>query len=346
MSENTSVIEPLAKPFRGKKVLITGATGFTGRVLTKKLADAGAEIRVIARESSRIDDLADYPIEWFRGDIADAELAKQAADGVEYIFHIAAAFREVKATEEDYRKIHLYSTQNLARAVQGQPQFKRFVHTSTVGVHGHIPGDDLANEDYRFAPGDEYQGTKLEGEEWIHQFGKETGLPYTVIRPAAIYGPGDRRLLKLFKMANKGYFLFFGKGKGMYHLIHVDDLTNIMLKAAIDDAAMGQAFIAGADEPIRMIDIGKSIGRALGKDVRIIRLPITPMFIAADICNAICTRLGIQPPLYRRRVAFYTKDRKFDNSKIRNVLHYQPKYGNDAGLAESARWYREHGWLN
>lgn len=338
-------LPPLEPHFQDKVVLVTGATGFTGRVLVRKLAEAGAKLRVIARNSSRIDELENYDIEWFRGDVFDPELTAAAAEGVDYIFHVAAAFREVKATEEDYRKIHLYSTQHLARAAQKNPDFKRFVHTSTVGVHGHIPGNDLANEDYRFAPGDEYQATKLEGEEWIHQFGRETGLPYSVVRPAAIYGPGDRRLLKLFKMANRGYYLFFGKGKGMYHLIHVDDLTNIMLLIAISDEALGEAFIAGADEPISMIDIGKTIGRALGKKVRIVRLPITPMFIAADICNAICTRLGVQPPLYRRRVAFYTKDRKFDNRKIRQRLGYTIEHGNEEGLTETAIWYRDNGWL-
>lgn len=341
MSQNIT----LAQPFKGKKVLITGATGFTGRVLTHKLLDAGADIRIIARQSSDTGDLDDDSITWFRGDIANPELAQQAADGVEYIFHIAAAFREVKASIEDYRKIHLTSTQNLARAVQHQPQFKRFIHTSTVGIHGHIPGDDLADEQYRYDAGDDYQLTKLEAELWLHEFGNESGFPYTVIRPAAIYGPGDRRLLKIFKMANKGFFLFFGKGKGIYHLIHVDDLTNIMLKAAIENAALGEAFIAAANEPISMVDMAKTIGRALGKQVRIIRLPITPMFFAADICNAVCSRLGIDPPLHRRRVAFYTKDRKFNNSKVRHVLDYNPIYDNETGITELALWYKQHGWL-
>jgi len=342
MSEYSS----LADVFKGKKVLITGATGFTGRNLTKKLIGAGAEITAIVRESSNIGDLKDHDITWLRGDIADPELALKATQGIEYIFHLAAAFRETKASEEDYRKVHLYSTQNLAKAVLGKPEFKCFMHTSTVGVHGHIPGDDLADEEYRFSPGDEYQNTKLEAELWMHKFGKESNFPYSVIRPAPIYGPGDRRLLKIYKMVNKGYFLFFGKGKGLYHLIHVEDLTNIMLKAAIDENARGQAFIAAADEPIGMIDMALIIGKALNKKVRIIRLPITPMFIAADICNAICTRLGVQPPLYRRRVAFYTKDRKFDNSKIRNILGYQPMYDNKKGIEESAHWYKKHGWLS
>ena len=336
----------LAQQFKGKKVLITGATGFTGRVLTHKLIDAGADVRIIARESSLAGEMADSPIKWFRGDISDPQLAQQAADGVEYIFHIAAAFREAKASIDDYRKIHLNSTQNLVRTVKDQPQFIRFIHVSTVGVHGHIPGEDLADETYRFDAGDDYQSTKLEAELWLHSFAAECDFPYSVIRPAAIYGPGDRRLLKIFKIVNKGFFPFFGKGKGIYHLVHVEDLTNIMLKAAIEKAALGEAFIAAANEPIKMVDMAKIIARALDKKVRIIRLPITPMFIIADLCTALCNRLGIEPPIHRRRVAFYTKDRKFDNRKIRQLLDYNPIYDNETGLTELTHWYQQQGWLD
>ncbi len=265
---------------------------------------------------------------------------------MEYIFHLAAAFREEKGSDEGYRKVHLHSTQLMAEAVKGKPAFKRFVHTSTVGVQGHIEGDDYADENYRFSPGDGYQRTKLEGEQWLEKFASENNLPYTVIRPAPIYGPGDGRLLKFFKMVDKGYILMLGKGKGIYHLVHVDDLTEIFLLAGVSEKALSQVFIAAGEEPISIIDMGHSIARALNKKIRVIRLPIQPFFLAADICKAVCTPLGIQPPLYRRRVAFYTKDRKFNISKLKNVLGYQPKYSNESGLAETAKWYVENEWLS
>ncbi len=332
--------------FKGRKVLITGASGFTGKVLTRKLAEAGAIINGIARPSSNIDDLSDLDINWFRGDVFDQETIKAACTEVEYIFHLAAAFREEKGTDEGYRKVHLYSTQLLAKEVMGKPEFKRFVHTSTVGVHGHIPGGDMADENYRFSPGDGYQRTKLEGEEWLNEFASANNIPYTIIRPTPIFGAGDRRLLKFFKMVDNGYILMLGKGKGIYHLIHVDDLTEIFLLAAVSEMALSETFIAANDEPISIIDMGKSIARALDKKMRVIRLPIWPFFIGADICKAVCTPLGIQPPLYRRRVAFYTKDRKFNIGKLNNVLGYQLKYDNERGLAETARWYVDNGWLS
>ncbi len=328
--------------FRDHIVLVTGATGFTGQTLCRKLIKAGATVRAVARASSDISVLDDLNIQWFRGDVFDEATLSQAAEGIHYVFHVAAAFNEEKATDEDYREVHVYSTQILAKLVVAQPQFIRFLHVSTVGVHGHIE-IDRADETYRFSPGDGYQRTKLEAEQWLEEYAKESGLSYSIVRPAPIYGPGDKRLLKFFKMAKKGFTLMLGGGKGMYHLVHVDDLTNIFLLAASKPEAEGEIFIGAADEPISIIEMGKTIGKYIGTTPRTIRLPIWPFFLAADISKAIFPRLGMQPPIYRRRVGFYTKDRQFDNRKVRELLDYQLIFDNETGLAETAKWYQAQG---
>ncbi|NKB76820.1 MAG: NAD-dependent epimerase/dehydratase family protein [Gammaproteobacteria bacterium] len=331
--------------YRGKTVLVTGATGFTGQVLAKKLVAAGANVRAIARKSSVLGDLEPLDIQWYRGDVFDPGIIDQAVDGVHYIFHLAAAFREVKSSTEGYRLVHVTSTELLAKAVIGKQEFECFVHVSTVGVHGHIEVD-RADEDYRFAPGDDYQNTKLEGELWLRDFAKENNIPFSVVRPAPIMGPGDMRLLKMFRMVNKGFFLMLGGGKGMYHLVHVDDLTNVMLLSGITPEARSEVFIAAGDEPLGMVEIAKIIAEKIGKKVRIIRLPITPFYAAAYLCERILPPLGIQPPIYRRRVDFYTKDRQFDNSKSRKLLNYEFKYTNELGIEETANWYKKNGLLD
>lgn len=284
-------------------------------------------------------------IEWFRGEVFDPEVLGIAARGVEYIFHVAAAYREPGITDDVYEKVHVTSTQELARIALKEPSLKRFVHVSTVGVHGHIE-DPPANEEYRFSPGDIYQRTKARAEEWITRFGHESGMPLTVLRPAAIYGPGDRRLLKIFKMADKPLFPLFGSGEGLYHLIHVEDLTDIFIRAALHPSAFGEVFIAGNDKPSRLRDIVGTVAESLGRRPPVfVRFPSWPLFLAADICESVCKPIGIAPPLYRRRAAFFTKDRAFDTSKLRNVLGYRQKKDVLHGLAETAVWYREHGWL-
>ncbi len=338
-------MQDVLQKFKGETILVTGATGFTGQTLCRQLAGAGANLRCVARESSNISGLNDLDITWIRGEVFDEKVLIEAAEGVSYVFHVAAAFNEEKATDEDYRKVHVYSTQILAKHLTGREGFKRFLHVSTVGVHGHIE-IDRADEEYRFAPGDGYQRTKLEGEQWLAEYAAEHQFPYSIVRPTPIYGPGDGRLLKFFKMADRGFTLMLGGGKGMYHLVHVEDLVNVFMLAATSDKAASEVFIAAADEPISIIEMGKSIGRAIGKTPRTIRLPIWPFFLAADISKAICTPLGIQPPIYRRRVGFYTKDRQFDNSKVRNLLDYEFIHDNESGLAETAKWYKEQGLIS
>ena len=338
-------ILPSFSQYAGKPVLVTGATGFTGRVLTRKLVEAGAMVSAIARMSSDLKDLAELDIKWYRGDVFDPDVVAEAASEALYIFHLAAAFREVKSDDAEYRLVHLDSTKLLARAAIKIPGFKRFVHISTVGVHGHIE-NGRADENFRFAPGDGYQRTKLEGELWLAEYATAQNLPYSIIRPGPIFGPGDLRLLKIYRMVNKGYMLILGKGKCMYHLVHVDDLTNIIILAGITDAALSEVMIAVGDEPIPIEEKARMIARKINKPVRMIHLPLWPFYLASDLCELVCKPLGLQPLIYRRRVDFYTKDRAFDNTKVKRLLNYEFKYNNETGVEESIRWYQEKGLLD
>jgi len=196
----------------GTPVLVTGASGFTGSVLIRRLAGAGLDVRAIARLSSNLDHLKDLKITWYRGEVYSKELVEEACRGAQYIFHLAAAYRQAGISDDTYRKVHITSTVLLAQAALRNPDFKRFIHVSTVGVHGHIEAPP-ANEDYRFAPGDVYQKTKAEAEEWLKNFAGAHNLPFCVIRPAAIFGPGDRRLLKVFRMASRPFYLILGSGR-------------------------------------------------------------------------------------------------------------------------------------
>ena len=329
----------------GTRVLVTGASGFTGQALTKKLVAQGARVRAIARASSDLSPFAGLDIEWERGDVYDPAVIARAVEGVHYLFHVAAAYREAKISNDVYEKVHVTSTQLLAQSLKGKPGFERFVHVSTVGVHGHID-EPPANERYRFSPGDIYQRTKAAAEVWITEYAREQGLPFTIVRPAAIYGPGDRRLLKIFKMALKPFFPLFGRGKGLYHLIHVDDLTEIFIRAALHPRALGEAFIAGNPQPSQLEEIVRTVAEELGNErITFVRFPAWPLFLAADICESVCKPLGMSPPIYRRRVAFFTKDRAFDTRKLSEVLEYRHRIEVGSGLRDTARWYRTHGWL-
>lgn len=334
----------IASISKGACVLVTGATGFTGSVLTRKLVVAGARVKAIARHSSDLSHLDDLDVEWFRGDVFDPETVSAAMKDVEYVFHLATAYRQGGTDGEYFQKIHVESTMLLAQTALDNSDFKRFVHISTIGVHGHIEGKP-ADENHPFAPGDDYQRTKAEAELWIRDFASKKKLSLTVIRPTGIYGPGDKRLFKLFKMASKKYLPILGRGKCMYHLIHVDDLTNVMILAATHPKALGEVFICGNEEPITLIAIANIIADTLNNKLTVVRLPAWPFFIIGAICEILCRPFGIQPPIYRRRVAFFTKDRMFNTEKLRKVLGYTSKHSNRNGLAQTTQWYKKKGWL-
>ena len=326
-------------------ILITGGTGFTGVHLVKALCDTGATVRVIARASSDRSELQDLPIEWFTGDVFDEQTIEQAIKDVTYIFHVAAAYREAKISDEVYWNVHVKSTQLLAKHALKLNNLKRFIHTSTIGVHGHIE-EPPADENYRFSPGDEYQNTKVEAEQWVKDFAKQNQLPLTVVRPAGIYGPGDRRLLKVFKMAKLPIVPILGMNtKNLYHLIHVEDLVAFMVHAAQQQSTLGEVYICGNDTHISFKDMVTVIAERLGKKASFLRLPVTPFFVLGDICEAICKPLNIEPPIYRRRVAFFTKDRSFNTEKMRDHAGFNCKYSNQDGIRLLCEWYQQQGWL-
>jgi dihydroflavonol-4-reductase len=328
----------------GARVLVTGATGFTGAALVRKLVAQGAEVRGIARPSSNTESLADLPIQWLRGDIFDPDLVQQAVAGVHYLFHLATPYREAKLPDSAFHQVHVQATQHLAQAASAQPNFQRFLHISTVGVHGHIDHPP-ADETYPFHPGDVYQETKVEGEQWIRSFAAQTGLPLTVVRPAAIYGPGDRRLLKVFKMVHRGWVPVVGKGNHLYHLIHVEDLADFLIHAAVHPQGLGEVFICGNPEAVSYRQMVEIIQGTYQAPVRWIRMPAAPLFALGDAMEWVCKPLGLEPPIYRRRVAFFTKDRAFDTRKMRRLLDFTPAYSDQEGLQTTARWYVEQGWL-
>lgn len=332
-------------PLTGSTILVTGGTGFTGTNLLRKLVGVeDVEVRGIARLSSQIDaDLFDA-VTWYRGDVYDAEIVEEAVEGVNYIFHLAACFRDPGAADEEYRKVHVESTKRLAKAARAQPGFRRFVHTSTIGVHGHIE-DPPADETAPYNPGDLYQKTKLEGELWIRDFAEENELPLSVIRPAAIMGPSDRRLLKLFKFAQYGFFPLLDGHDTRYHLIHVEDLTDCMILMAHHSRALGEVVICGNAEPTSVAEMLTQIGELLGTNVWFISLPSIPLFWIADVVEHLSRLIGVEPVLYRRRVAFFTKDRAFDTGKLQDVLGFEYRYDNREGIRDTAQGYIERGWL-
>jgi nucleoside-diphosphate-sugar epimerase len=264
---------------------------------------------------------------------------KKAVEGVEKVFHIAALFRQAGVPDKTYWDVNVHATQKLLE-LSREAGVKRFVHCSTVGVHGHIE-DPPADENYRFSPGDIYQVTKLAGEKKVMEYYKETGFPVSIVRPGPIYGPGDLRLLKLFKLAARSVTPVLGDGNIFFNMVYVEDLADIFILASEKKAAVGEIFLGAGPENMKLNDILDTIARQLNRPTTKIHLPAGPFQLAGTICEKICIPLGIEPPIYRRRVDFFTKSRAFSIEKAKKLLGYNPQFDYNKGLASTIDWYRQ-----
>ncbi|MDZ7267385.1 MAG: NAD-dependent epimerase/dehydratase family protein [candidate division KSB1 bacterium] len=329
------------------KVLVTGANGFTGSHLCKHLLQRGYHVRGLVRKTSDLSLLKGLDVELVYGNFVDPGSATelhQALKGVETVYHIAAAYRTEGVPNKYFWQVNVEGTRHLLQAAL-RAQAGRFVHCSTVGVQGDIKNPP-ATEEAPYAPGDVYQQSKLAGEKLARRFFEEHRLPGVVVRPVGIYGPGDRRFLKIFKFVNNGKFRMFGSGEVLYHMTYVDDLVAGITLAGEKPEALGQVFTIGGSEYTTLNELVARIARALGVPVPRKHFPVWPVWMAGWLCELVCKPLRIEPPLYRRRVDFFVKDRAFDISKARRLLGYHPQVDLDTGLKMTADWYRANGLLN
>lgn len=323
--------------------LVTGGTGFTGSHLVRHLAEDGEDVRVIARSPEKASRLLPPQVDVVTGDLTDRETVCRAMNGIRTVYHIAAAFREPGIPDERYREVNVDATRYLLEAAR-EAGVERFVHCSTVGVLSHVENPP-ADETYPHTPGDVYQETKSQAELLALDFHRREGLPVAVGRPVAIYGPGDMRLYKLFDMIARRRFVMIGDGEIFYHMVYVSDLVRGFRLLAEHPNAVGEVFILGGERYHTLNEIVARIAKLVGAPEPRLKLPARPFQLLGSAVEKVCVPLGIEPPIYRRRVDFFTKSRAFSIEKAKRLLGYVPQVPLETGLARTAEWYRAEGLL-
>lgn len=333
-------------------VLVTGATGFTGGHLARTLAHRGYAVRALVRPASLARPAAHAldaaGVTLAAGDLTDADAVARACEGVDVVYHIAATYREAGQPDAAYRAINVEGTRLVIDGAR-RAGARRVVHCSTGGVHGHIEHPP-ATEEAPLRPGDIYQETKLEAEQLARAEGERAApgvrpIEVTIARPIGIYGPGDTRFLKMFKGIARGRFPMLGSGEVFYHLTFIDDLVEGFRLCGEVPGAAGRTYILGGPRYTTMNELARLMADALGVRPPWLRLPVWPFWTAGLLCELVCVPLRIEPPLYRRRVDFYTKSRAFDITRARTELGYAPAVDLEAGLRRTIEWYRGQGWL-
>lgn len=325
------------------RVLVTGATGFAGGWLARHLVRQGDEVRALIRTESlsRAGDLADVGVETARGDLRDAASLAAACRGVEVVYHVAASYRTAGQPASAYRDVNVDGTRRLLDAAEAAG-VRRVVHCSTGGVHGHIKHPP-ATEDAPLTPGDIYQKTKLEGERLARARGEAGGIEVVVARPIGIYGPGDTRFLKLFRLAHGRVMV--GNGQAFYHLTFVEDLVEGFRLCGTVAAASGRTYLLAGRRYTTLRELVGLVAAELDTRPPPLTIPVWPVWLAGAVCEFICVPLRIEPLLYRRRVEFFTKSRAFDASRAGRELGFAPRIDLAEGIRRTAVWYREQGML-
>jgi nucleoside-diphosphate-sugar epimerase len=325
------------------RVLVTGATGFTGGHLARGLASRGYTVRAFVRDVSSAAELRRAGIELSQGDLKDATSIARAVEGIDVIYHVAAIYRQAGLPEDEYRAVNATAVRTLIHAAAAAG-VRRIVHCSTVGVHGDVEHPP-ANEDAPLRPGDVYQRSKVEGEAAARQAATDTGMDVVIVRPTGIYGPGDRRLLKLFRGVARRRFVILGSGRIYYHLTFIDDLVEGFRLCGEILLARGRTYILGGGEVPTLNELVDLIAQEAKVKPPRLHLPAWPVWTAGALCELLCAPFAMEPPLYRRRVDFFTKSRAFDISHAREELGYAPKIGLREGISRTLAWYKSAGWL-
>jgi len=325
------------------KISVTGATGFLGRHLCERLIREGYSVSILARDPQKARIFEGRVANTVIGDITDRGAIAELVNGADTVVHLVSNFRTASGPPESYISTNLRGTEIVLEAARNAG-VRRLVHCSTIGVHGHVKSTP-ANEESPYNPGDLYQQTKMEAELACHREMEKGGMEVVIVRPCSMYGPGDLRMLKMFKMLSKRRFFLIGSCKENFHAVYIDDIVEGFMKAITIPGIGGQTFIIGGSAYLPLAEYIETAAKAVDAPNPRLRFPYSLFISAAWLCEMICVPLRIEPPLHRRRVRFFRNNRAFSIDKSRNVLGYQPVVNLEDGMRKTVAWYRENGYL-
>jgi nucleoside-diphosphate-sugar epimerase len=331
------------------KALVTGGAGFTGIHLVRALLDRGDDVTVLdisAGDPLDTDPLKAQGAKFVIGSVADEDLLRKAVSGQEVIFHLASAFRDIHQGAPLFHKVDVEGTERLLQAAR-RAGTRRVVHCSTQGVHGSLPAGRVpGNEESPLAPIDYYCEAKVAAEAVCDKF-IAAGMDIVNVRPTSIYGPGDTHgWLKLFRMCKKGRFVMLGSGDVLNHPVYVGNLVDGFLLAADVPEARGRSYLLGDSHYVSLNELVRLIGKVQGIAVKLYRFPwYAPVHAVAYLMELAGKPFDYEPPLFRRRLTWFSTNRGWDISRARDELGFRPNIDLEQGLTLTRSWYQQRGLL-
>lgn len=325
------------------RVLVTGATGFLGEHLTRRLLADGAQVRVLARSAQKAQPLVEQGAERIEGDVTDAAALAHAVDGVQIVYHLAGKLFIPGVPAEEYERTHVDGTRTLLQLCRQQDGIQRFVHCSTTGVLGAV-GDQPVDERAPFAPTNAYERTKLQAELLVREAITQ-GFPAVIVRPGLVYGPGDLHLLGFFKTIQRGLFRPIGRKPVWLHPIYIDDMTDAFVQCAQDPRARGECFNIAGDQPATIGTLATDIAHALGAARPRGYFPLPVARALAATGDVLPARMRHMAPMTTSRLDFLTHSRVYDVTHARKILGFAAATELAEGIARTGAWYRQQGYL-
>ena len=307
------------------RVLLTGATGFLGAHLVEACQRRGWTLVALARASSRVDALVERGVEVVRADLGDPASLKPAME-VDAIIHAAGGGMS------DVAGIYAANTQSTRNLVEVAPStLRRFVLISSLAAHGPS-GARPAVETDPPNPRSHYGKSKLAAE----QVALEATLPVTALRPPTLYGPGEHRMVDLFRAAERGVVPMLHAG-GMLSMLHGADCAEAAARAVEHEHPAG-VYFASERRVYTRREMARVIGEAVGRRVRIVPVP--------SLAVRAIARMGVSKVLTADKARDATqKHQACDPSKLMDALGWDTEYDFAAGARLAYRDYRERGWL-
>jgi dihydroflavonol-4-reductase len=326
---------------RPVKVLVTGGTGFIGRHLLDHLRSAeGIDIYALVRDPRRLGGRGEEPgLRILRGDLFSIP---PLPSGLDVVFHLAGLTKS--ADVKSYYTVNAEGTASLVRALVGQGQRARLVHLSSLAAGGPSSPAGAVREDDPPRPVSPYGESKLRAE--VEALKGRGALRVSVLRVAAVYGPGDEDFLAYFRYIGKGFLPLIGRRPRYLSLCHVSDVIAAMDLCAQPGTAADGIFNIADPTPYSWEDLGRAAAAVLGKRLVPLRVPMQAFGSAAAVAEFVSRITGRPSPLNRSK---YRDARQHgwvaDVRKARDVLGFETRTALAQGIKETIDWYVAHNRL-
>ncbi|HEY3346285.1 MAG TPA: NAD-dependent epimerase/dehydratase family protein [Nitrospirota bacterium] len=326
------------------KALVTGGTGFIGSHLVEELLVRGFEVTCLVRDPLNLNWLngpcCGKDIRFVRGDCRDPESLVGRLDGAEYVFHLAGVTKAARSRE--YYNANAEGADNIAKAA-AQAGVRKFVHVSSQAAAGPSSAGVPRREEDPPMPVSDYGRSKLLGEQNV--LGLKDAMDVAVVRPTAVYGPRDRDVYEFFRMVGRGFRTSFADER-LISICHVEDLVDGIMRAALKNTRSGDVFFISGDRPYTWDEIGEAISEAVGRKATRVVLPLAALSAVAIASEAV-SLITRRPALLNRQKVQEVRQRYWvaDTARAKEQLGFSASINFADGARQTARWYRENGWL-